>query len=59
MPNAIIQLINKSGFSEISSEDLRRFDGIKDLLGMCVDNIGEIHNTMNVTIDFKNRLGQV
>ena len=49
-PNGIIQFINKKGEGNITSADVKKFNEIAELLGMCIQNTSNVTKTIGVTL---------
>jgi hypothetical protein len=49
-PLGVIQFINKRNGQPIGAEDRKKFEDMKDLIGLCIENTGSITETVNVTL---------
>jgi ferritin len=53
-PNGIIQFINKLDefgcISEITAADISKFNDMKELFGMCIENTAQISKTIGITL---------
>jgi len=56
IPIGVIQFINKKGFRPISEYDMRRFEAVRGLLGLSIENTADVHMTLNVTLAAKKAL---
>lgn len=63
MPNGIIQFINKldenDKITDITEADEKKFNDMKELIGMCIDNTSQISNTIGVTLQITDTMGKI
>lgn len=63
-PNGIIQFINKldenGQVTEIvEKEDIPKFEDMKELIGMCIDNTSQISDTIGVTLKITEKMNLI
>lgn len=64
-PCAIIQFINKidpvdkNQVGQITKEDLKKFEAMQNLLGMCVENTNEMSQTIKVSFDVQDTMANI
>ena len=64
-PCAIIQFINKvdpvdkNAVGQITKDDLKKFESMQNLLGMCVENTNEMSQTIKVSFDVQDTMMKI
>lgn len=62
-PNGVIQFINKidenGDVCEITEADVQKFNDMKDLFGMCIDNTSQIAQTIGVTLSINDTMKKI
>lgn len=58
-----MQFINKkdeNGITvEITEQDIKKFNDMKELLGMCIDNTSQISDTIGVTLSITDTMAKI
>jgi len=61
--NGIIQFINKidenGNLTEVTEKDEKKFNDMKELIGMCIDNTKKISKTIKTTLKITDRMGKI
>lgn len=58
-PLGIIQFINKLDMTPISELDVKKFQEMADLIGLCIENTTSITQTVGVTLKINERMRNV
>ena len=58
-PLGIIQFINKLHDKPINEEDIKKFNDMADLIGLCVENTMTITQTIGVTLKINERMENI
>ena len=58
-PLGIIQFINKVSDQPINNEDRKKFEEMKDLIGLCIENTSSITETISVTLMINERMQNI
>lgn len=52
--------IDENGeYSEITQEDVNKFNDMRELIGMCIENTSQISNTINVTLKINETMNKI
>jgi hypothetical protein len=58
-PLGIIQFINKVDMTPISESDVKKFQEMADLIGLCIENTTSITQTVGVTLKINERMRNI